>query len=326
MLTVVPFGMFCIYKRIAKISGIFIMIFCFNLTLIGNYGLQNIMLLAINFVNFDDEFLDLLFRLGEEKKVHSKDGRIITLPNKEELSVIIGIDIFIIIIFVIFSLFVFFPLFRINDGHFDLTPGGEKNPYRFLTISHLKTIMILFIIYIVIMSIIDYYNEHLKKEEDFKYVKNFSDLRNSCKMGIVLKILIFSVLGIIYLCHSADTFYSGLNIPMVTKKKGSFLYSSTHQLFNFLHDYTISSGYNINKGLLEEEKEKKDEKKDEKKNINNIINEINKTNHTNNINDTKNINKTNETLSDNINLNNNKTKRKKNKTKLKKKEKCYYWS
>jgi hypothetical protein len=342
VLTVVPFGMFCIYKRIAKISGIFIMIFCFNLTLIGNYGLQNIMLLAINFVNFDDEFLDLLFRLGEEKKVHSKDGRIITLPNEEELSVIIGIDIFIIIIFVIFSLFVFFPLFRINDGHFDLTPGGEKNPYRFLTISHLKTIMILFIIYIVIMSIIDYYNEHLKKEEDFKYVKNFSDLRNSCKMGIVLKILIFSVLGIIYLCHSADTFYSGLNIPMVTKKKGSFLYSSTHQLFNFLHDYTISSGYNINKGLLEErvhygrdilvfkyltetyvleeEKEKKDEKKDEKINITNIINEINKTNHTNNINDTKNINKTNETLSDNINLNNNKTTSKKNKTKLKKKE------
>ena len=60
------------------------MIFCLSLTLIGNYGLGNLMLLAINFVNFDDDFLDLLFRLGEEKLVKTKDGRTINIPNEEE--------------------------------------------------------------------------------------------------------------------------------------------------------------------------------------------------------------------------------------------------
>ena len=341
VLTVVPFGMFCFYKRISKISGILIMIFCLNLTLIGNYGLQNIMLLAINFLNFNNEFLDLLFRLGEEKKVHLKDGRIINLPNEEELSAVIGIDIFIIIVFIVFSLFIFFPLFKINDGRFDLTPGGENNPYRFLNTYHLKIIMILFVIYIIIMSIVDYYSEHLKKEEEYKYVKNISDLKNACKLREISKIIVFSIFGLLYLCHSIDAFYSGLNLPMVTKRKGSLLYTSTHKLFNSLHDYTISSGYNIHKGLLEErahygrdilvfkyltetyvveeEEEKKSEKANDRINITNLINEINQTNYTNN---TQNLNKKNETLSDNINVNitNNKTTSKKNKTKLKKKE------
>ena len=39
---------------------------------------------------------------------------------------------------------------------------------------------------------------------------------------------------------------------MITKKKGSFLYLSNHKLFNTLHDFTISSGYQIHKGFLEE--------------------------------------------------------------------------
>ena len=324
VLMVVPLGMFCAFKRICRISGILIMIFCLNLTLIGNYGLQNFMLLAINFVNFDDEFLDLLFRLGEEKKVNTKDGRIIKLPNEEELPAVIGIDIFIIIIFPIVAIFTIFPLYKIVEGKFDLTPGGEKNPYRFLNINHLKKLMVLVIIYIIIMSIIDYYNEHLKKEEDFKYVKTFQDMKQACKVPVIIKIIIISIFGIIYLCHSADTFYSGLDLPMVTKKKGSILYSSTHSLFNTLHNYTISSGYSIHKGLLEErahtgrdvlvfkyltetyvleeekEKTKKKGKKNEKINITNIINEINQTNYNNTkketstpINKTKTINDTN---------------------------------
>jgi hypothetical protein len=220
--------------------------------LIGNYGLKNIMLLAINFVNFDDNFLDLLFRLGEEKVVKLNDGRIINIPNEEELSTVIGIDIFCIFIFVFLSLFVIFPLNKIVEGKFDLTPGGDKNPYRFLNMNHLKNIMILFIIYIVIMSIMDYYNEHLKKEEEFKYVKNVKDLKDSCKIGIIVKIIIFSIFGVLFLIHSFDTFCSGLNLPMVTKKKGSMIYSSTHKIFNTLHDYIISSGYSIHKGLLDE--------------------------------------------------------------------------
>jgi hypothetical protein len=180
------------------------------------------MLLAINFVNIDDEFLDLLFRLGEEKKINLKDGRVITIPNEEELSTVIGVDIFVIFIFIFVSLFVIFPLNRIVEGKFDLTPGGDKNPYRFLTINHLKKIMVLFIIYIIIMSIIDYYNQHLKKEEEYKYVKTFDDLKKSCKIGTILKIIIFSIFGILFLCYSIDTFYSGLNLPMVTKKKEVF--------------------------------------------------------------------------------------------------------
>ena len=352
VLTVVPFGMFCVFKRICRISGILIMIFCLNLTLIGNYGLENLMLLAINFVNFDDEFLDLLFRLGEEKKVNTKDGRIIKLPNEEELPAVIGIDMLIIIIFPVISIFTIFPLYKIVGGKFELTPGGQNNPYRFLSINHLKKLMVLFIIYIIIMSIIDYYNEHLKKEEEFKYVKTFQDMKKACKVSIIIKIIIISIFGIIYLCHSTDNFYSGLNLPMVTKKKGSILYSSTHSIFNTLHNYTISSGYSIHKGLLEErahtgrdvlvfkyltetyvleeekEKIKKKGKKNEKINITNIINEINQTNYnatkneTNEINKTTNINDTDLLNENNTDINNNKTsnKSKKNKTKLRKKE------
>ena len=59
---IVPFGMFCFFKRISRISGFMIAIFCLNINLIGNFGLSNLMLFAINFVNFDDDFLDLLFR------------------------------------------------------------------------------------------------------------------------------------------------------------------------------------------------------------------------------------------------------------------------
>ena len=346
VLTVIPFGMFCVFKRVCKISGIFIMIFCLNLTLIGNYGLGNLMLLAINFVNFDDEFLDLLFRFGEEKKVNTKDGRIINIPNEEELVAVIGIDIFVIMIFVVLSLFAIFPIYKISDGSFELTPGGKNNPYSFLNIYHLKKIMALFIIYIVIMAIVDYYKEHLKKEEEFKYVKTFNDMKNACKLMVVIKIVIFSIFGIIYLWHSIDTFYSGLNLPMVTKKKGSILYSSSHALFNSLHNYTISSGYSINKGLLEErahqgrdvlvfkylteiyfeedeEKEKKKEKKDQKINITNLINEINQTKSNNQTNENITINQnnqknqTNETISD---INKNKTSKNKPKKKKKKQE------
>ncbi len=344
VLTVIPFGMFCVFKRVCKISGIFIMIFCLNITLIGNYGLGNLMLLAINFVNFDDDFLDLLFRLGEEKKVKTKDERIITIPNDEELISVIGIDIFIIMIFVILSLFAIFPIYKISDGEFELTPGGKNNPYSFLNICNLKKIVTLFIIYIIIISIVDYYKEQLKKEEEFKYVKTFTDMKNACKVMNIVKIVIFSILGIIYLCHSMDTFYSGFNKPMVTKKKGSILYSSSHTLFNFLHNYTISSGYSINKGLLEErahqgrdvlvfkyltetyivedeEKEKKSEK-NPKINITNLINEINQTNHTN---QTNIKNKTNETISTNktnqTNQTNETISNKTSKNKPKKKEK-----
>ena len=335
VLIVVPLGMFCVFKRICKISGVLIMIFCLNLTLIGNYGLKNIMLLAINFVNFDDNFLDLLFRLGEEKVVKLNDGRIINIPNEEELSTVIGIDIFCIFIFVFLSLFVIFPLNKIVEGKFDLTPGGDKNPYRFLNMNHLKNIMILFIIYIVIMSIIDYYNEHLKKEEEFKYVKNVKDLKDSCKIGIIFKIIIFSIFGVLFLIHSFDTFCSGLNLPMVTKKKGSIIYSSTHKIFNTLHDYIISSGYSIHKGLLdekthsgrdilvfkyltetyviEEERPKEKDKKKEKIDLTEIISQINKTNQSNTTNETK----IDESINDNEK---NKTKKNSTKQKIRKKE------
>ena len=102
------------------------------------------------------------------------------------------------------------------------------------------------------MSLYDYYYRHLKTKEEFKYVKSFKDLRNSCKINIVIKTIFFSLLSVIYLSHSIDTFFSGLNIPMITKKKGSILYSSNHKLFNSLHDFAISSGYPIHKGFLEE--------------------------------------------------------------------------
>lgn len=337
VLMVIPFGMFCVFKRVCKISGIIIMIFCLNLTLIGNYGLGNLMLLAINFVNFDDEFLDLLFRLGQERTKKLKDGRIINIPNDEELLTVIGIDAFIIFVLVLLSLFFFFPMGKIAEGKFDLTPGGENNPYRFLKIHHLKKIMILFIIYIVVMSIVDYYNEHLKKEEEYKYVKELKDLRDACKVSTIIKITIFSILGIIYLCHSTDTFYSGLNLPMITKRKGSILYSSNHKLFNSLHNYTISSGYSIHKGLLEEKthstrdilvfkylteiyvEEKEKEKPKEKIDITSLINQMNQTNSTNDTDKGIKFNETNETISDNKNKTENKTKAKK-KPKMKKKE------
>ena len=349
VLIIIPFGMFCVFKRVCKISGIFIMIFCLSLTLIGNYGLGNLMLLAINFVNFDDDFLDLLFRLGEEKLVKTKDGRTINIPNEEELSVVIGIDIFVIVIFTLLALFLIFPLNKIVEGKFDLTPGGENNPYRIFNINILKKIMVLFIFYIIIMSIVDYYNEHLKKEEEFKYVQNFNDLKDSCKAGIIAKIIICSIFGICFLCYSFDTFYSGLNLPMVTKRKGSILYSSSHILFNHLHNFGISSGYSIHKGLLDEkvhsgrdilvfkyltetyvEEEIKEKPKiKEKLNLTNLINELNQTNGTNNTknnnntniqnkvntkNETNNFNNKNQTL-----LNNNKNKTKNN-TRMRKKE------
>ena len=252
VMIIVPFGMFCFFKRICRISGLIIACFCLSLTFVGNFGLSNLMLLAINFVNFDDEFLDLLFRFGEEKKIKVKNGRIINIPNDEELSTAITIDVFCAFVFCLISLFTIFPLYKIIPGQFDLTPNGINNPYKFLNITHLKKIFILIIIYILIMSLYDYYYRHLKTKEEFKYVKSFKDLRNSCKINIVIKTIFFSLLSVIYLSHSIDTFFSGLNIPMITKKKGSILYSSNHKLFNLLHDFTISSGYPIHKGFLEE--------------------------------------------------------------------------
>ena len=252
VMIVVPFGMFCFFKRICRISGLIIACFCLSLTFVGNFGLSNLMLLAINFVNIDDEFLDLLFRFGEEKKIKVKNDRIISIPNDEELSTAISIDIFCSFIFCLISLFTIFPLYKIIQGQFDLTPGGDKNPYKFFNITHLKKIFVLIIIYIIIMSLYDYYYRHLKRKEEFKYVKTFQDLRNSCKINLIIKIVFFSFLSVIYLSHSIDTFFSGLNLPMIIKKKGSILYSSNHKLFNSLHDFTISSGYPIQKGLLEE--------------------------------------------------------------------------
>ena len=252
VMIIVPFGMFCFFKRICRISGLIIACFCLSLTFVGNFGLSNLMLLAINFVNFDDEFLDLLFRFGEEKKIKVKNGRIINIPNDEELSTAITIDVFCAFVFCLISLFTIFPLYKIIPGQFDLTPNGINNPYKFLNITHLKKIFILIIIYILVMSLYDYYYRHLKTKEEFKYVKSFKDLRNSCKINIVIKTIFFSLLSVIYLSHSIDTFFSGLNIPMITKKKGSILYSSNHKLFNSLHDFAISSGYPIHKGFLEE--------------------------------------------------------------------------
>ena len=252
VMIIVPFGMFCFFKRICRISGLIIACFCLSLTFVGNFGLSNLMLLAINFVNFDDEFLDLLFRFGEEKKIKVKNGRIINIPNDEELSTAITIDVFCAFVFCLISLFTIFPLYKIIPVQFDLTPNGINNPYKFLNITHLKKIFILIIIYILIMSLYDYYYRHLKTKEEFKYVKSFKDLRNSCKINIVIKTIFFSLLSVIYLSHSIDTFFSGLNIPMITKKKGSILYSSNHKLFNSLHDFAISSGYPIHKGFLEE--------------------------------------------------------------------------
>ena len=252
VMIIVPFGMFCFFKRICRVSGLIISIFCLSLTFVGNFGLSNLMLLAINFVNFDDDFLDLLFRLGEEKKIKVKNDRIISIPNDEELPTAITIDIFCAFIFCLISLFTIFPLYKIAKGEFDLTPGSDKNPYKFLNISYLKKIFILIIIYIIIMAIFDYYNEHLKTKEEFKYVQNFQDLRKSCKSNLIIKIILCSILAIIYLCHSIDAFFSGLNLPMITKKKGSILYASNHKLFNSLHDFIISSGYPIHKNFLEE--------------------------------------------------------------------------
>ena len=252
VMIIVPFGMFCFFKRICRVSGLIISVFCLSLTFVGNFGLSNLMLLAINFVNFDDDFLDLLFRLGEEKTIKVKNDRIITIPNDEELPTAISIDIFCAFIFCLISLFTIFPLYKIVKGEFDLTPGSDKNPYKFLNISYLKKIFVLIIIYIIIMAIFDYYNEHLKTKEEFKNVQNFQDLRKSCKSNLVIKIILCSIFAIIYLCHSIDAFFSGLNLPMITKKKGSILYASNHKLFNSLHDFIISSGYPIHKNFLDE--------------------------------------------------------------------------
>ena len=302
VMIVVPFGMFLFFKRISRISGLIISVFCLSLTLVGNFGLSNLMLLAINFVNFDDEFLDLLFRLGEEKKIKVKNDRIISLPNDEELPTAISIDVFCAFIFCLISLFTIFPLYKIVKDDFNLIPGADKNPYKFFNISHLKKIFVLFIIYIIIMSIFDYYYEHLKTKEEFKYVKTFQDLKKSCKSNIIIKIIFCSILTVIYLCHSIDTFFSGLNLPMIIKKKGSFLYDSNHRLFNSLHEFTISSGYPIPKNFFEERSLNGRDVLVIKYLTETIVyEEVNITNTTNNKNMTLNDTKLNDTLLNNTN-------------------------
>ena len=302
VMIVVPFGMFLFFKRISRISGLIISVFCLSLTLVGNFGLSNLMLLAINFVNFDDEFLDLLFRLGEEKKIKVKNDRIISLPNDEELPTAISIDVFCAFIFCLISLFTIFPLYKIVKDDFNLIPGADKNPYKFFNISHLKKIFVLFIIYIIIMSIFDYYYEHLKTKEEFKYVKTFQDLKKSCKSNIIIKIIFCSILTVIYLCHSIDTFFSGLNLPMIIKKKGSFLYNSNHRLFNSLHEFTISSGYPIPKNFFEERSLNGRDVLVFKYLTETIVyEEVNITNTTNNKNMTLNDTKLNDTLLNNTN-------------------------
>ena len=47
-------------------------------------------------------------KLSKGESVTLKDGRVITIPNEEELSTVIGVDIFVIFIFIFVSLFVIF--------------------------------------------------------------------------------------------------------------------------------------------------------------------------------------------------------------------------
>jgi hypothetical protein len=138
-------------------------------------------------------------------------------------------------------------------------------------------------------------------------------------------------------------------MPSITKRKGSILYFSSHKLFNSLHHLSISSGYSIHKGLLDEKthsgrdvlvfkyltetyveeeikekgkpKQKGKGKGKEKVDLTNLINELNQTNKTNSSKIINNSNKTdnntkNKTLFDDTNKNN----KTKNNTRWRKKE------
>ena len=252
ILLIVPFGMFCFFKRISRVSGILIAIFSLSMSLIGNFGLSNLMLFGINFVNFDDDFIDFLLRLGEEKKIKLPDGREYNIPNNEELSTTIAIDIFFMFCFVFFTILLIFPIHKAIEGEFELTPNSDKNPYKFFNMRHLKVILFLIAIYLLCMSIIDYYKNYLKKEEKFKYVKTFKDLKENLNCKIMLKFIGMSLITIVYLFHSIDMFYSGINIPMIIKRKNSFLFMFSDKLYNILHHFNIASGYSLPGELLEE--------------------------------------------------------------------------
>ena len=326
VLLIAPFGMFCFFKRINRISGILIAIFSLSMSLIGNFGLSNLMLFGINFVNFDDEFIDFL--LNGEKKKNLPDGREYIEASSEELITTISIDILFLFFYVIFTILLIFPLNKALDGQFELIPNSEKNPYRFFTMRHLKAILILIAIYLICMSIIDYYKNYLKKDEEFKNVKNFKDLKENLNFKIIFKFIGMSLIVIVYLFHSVDMFYSGINTPMIIKRKNSLLYTFSDRLYNMLHHFNIASGYALPAELLEETHIGRDvlvfkylvnktvyEKEEEPLNITSLDN--NSTKNNTNSTDKKSINLNNSTNNETNNTNNNNTKRYKMKEKIK---------
>ena len=151
---------------------------------------------------------------------------------------IILIDFCATMVFLIITITLIFPTQYIMSNSLTLSPFNNLNFLnKFGDIRNLHIYMTFLIIYILSFSLYYYVNYDKKKINGINLVK----------------IILFSLLSIIYLMHSMNTFYSGFKTAMTTKQKGNIFYSITNNTYNYLHKFNLVSSYSLKKEFFQDD-------------------------------------------------------------------------
>ena len=248
ILLILPFGMFMFFKRISSIVGEIIFFTNLFMILIGHNGLINLICLVLNISNFNDEYFETFFLIEEKKNNIEKKTAEDYLKDKKLRGLdydefngpifIILIDFCATMVFLIITITLIFPTQYIMSNSLTLSPFNNLNFLnKFGDIRNLHIYMTFLLIYILSFSLYYYVNYDKKKINGINLVK----------------IILFSLLSIIYLMHSMNTFYSGFKTAMTTKQKGNIFYSITNNTYNYLHKFNLVSSYSLKKEFFQDD-------------------------------------------------------------------------
>ncbi len=248
ILLILPFGMFMFFKRISSIVGEILFFTNLFMILIGHNGLINLICLVLNLSNFNDEYFETFFSIEEKKNNEEKKTAEDYLKDKKLRGLdydefngpifIILIDFCATMVFLIITITIIFPTQYIMSNSLTLSPFNNLNFLnKFGDIRNLHIYMTFLIIYILSFSLYYYVNYDKKKINGINLVK----------------IILFSLLSIIYLMHSMNTFYSGFKTAMTTKQKGNIFYSITNNTYNYLHKFNLVSSYSLKKEFFQDD-------------------------------------------------------------------------
>ena len=206
------------------------------------------MFFKLNLSNFNDEYFETFFLIEEKKNNIEKKTAEDYLKDKKLRGLdydefngpifIILIDFCATMVFLIITITLIFPTQYIMSNSLTLSPFNNLNFLnKFGDIRNLHIYMTFLIIYILSFSLYYYVNYDKKKINGINLVK----------------IILFSLLSIIYLMHSMNTFYSGFKTAMTTKQKGNIFYSITNNTYNYLHKFNLVSSYSLKKEFFQDD-------------------------------------------------------------------------